>query len=379
MENKSVSFFEAVAVLVGSVIGAGVLGIPYAVSKVGWLIGAIYIVTLGALLMGLNLLLGEVVARTKQPLQIPGLAAKYLGGRGKTFISFTTLFGGYGALLAYIIGTGHVLKALFGGEAGLWSLVFWLAASLAVFFGLRLIKKLDLILTVIIFLAVAVLVFWMAPEIHLPNLTGNLDWHYVFLPYGVILFALMGAGAIPQVEDILPGQQKRLKSAIVVGSLIPVVIYFVFMTAVVGVTGSNTTEVATVGLGNQLGRAVIIFGNVFALFTMGTCFLNIAMSIKRQYEWDHGFNRLKAWFLTVFVPPLIFLAGARDFIKTIDFLGAIFGGLNAIIIVLIYWRAKKKGDISARNYQLHHTWLLSGLIILIFTLGAFITIFKSFV
>lgn len=374
MTNKSVSFFEAVAILVGSTIGAGILGIPFAVAKAGWLVGVVYLVCLGALLMGLNLMLGEIVARTKQPLQIPGLAAKYLGGRGKTFVTITTLFGAYGALLAYIIGEGYVLQALFGGNAFGWSLIFWAAAGVAVFFGLRLIKKLDMLLTLIIFVCLIVIVFWSAPSVRLPNLFGEISWLNLFLPYGVILFALQGAMAIPQVEDVLPHDQHRLKEAIVVGSLIPAVVYFIYMTAVIGVTGGLTTEVASIGLGQKLGYGAIIFGNVLALFTMGTAFLNGAMAIKRQFEWDYKMNRLAAWFLTISVPVVLFLIGARNFIQTIDIVGSVFGSISAIVIILIYWRAKQKGDLPVTQYKLHHTLLLSILIIIIFLVGAFLTI-----
>lgn len=376
MTSKSLSFFEALAVLVGSVIGAGVLGIPYAVAKAGWLVGIVYLVCLGILVTGLHLLLGEIVVRTKQPLQIPGLAAKYLGQRGKYFFTFSVLFGSYGALLAYVIGEGRVLQALFGGEAFWWSLIFWLAGSYLVFFGLRLIKKLDLLLTLIIFSVVLVITLWSAPAVHWPNLFGEVNWANLFLPYGVILFALQGASAIPQVEDILPGAQKKLRQVILLGGLIPIVVYFLFMTAVVGVTGGATTEIATIGLGQTIGPLLIVFGNLFALFTMGTCFLNIAISIKRQFEWDYKVDRFNSWLLAVIVPLLLFLLGARNFIGTIGTVGAIFGSLNAIIIILIYWQAKQKGDLPARRYKIHHALLLSILILLVFVVGAVLTFWE---
>lgn len=376
MQEKSLSFFEALAVLVGSVIGAGVLGIPFAVARVGWGVGVIYLLALGVLVMGLNLLLGEIVLRTKQHLQIPGLAAKYLGPRGKYFVTFSVLFGSFGGLLAYIIGEGQVLKALFGGDAFWWSLFFWVAGSYAVFYGLRLIKKLDLILTLIIFAVVLIITVWSAPDIHWPNLGNHVTWANLFLPYGVILFALQGAAAIPQVKEILPHQQKNLRKVIVLGGLIPIVVYFLFMTAVVGVTGVATTEIATVGLGQKLGPLLVIFGNVFALFAMGTCFLNNAIAVKKQFEWDYKLDRFNAWVLTILAPLLLFLLGARNFIGTLEVVGALFGSFNAIIIIIIYWQAKRKGDLPVRWYGLHHALFLSILIILIFVIGAILTFWQ---
>jgi hypothetical protein len=41
-------------------------------------------------------------------------------------------------------------------------------------------------------------------------------------------------------------------------------------------------------------------------------------------------------------PLLVFLAGAQDFILVASFTGAIFGGINGIIIVMMYLRIRKK-------------------------------------
>lgn len=376
MTTKSLSFFEALAVLVGSVIGAGVLGIPYAIAKVGWGIGLVYLLALGVLVMGLHLLLGEVVLRTKQPLQIPGLAAKYLGKNGKHFVTFSVLFGAYGALLAYVIGQGQVLQALFGGEAFWWSLAFWLAGSYAVFYGLRLIKKLDLVLTLIIFAVVLLITLWSAPTARWPNLAGEITWLNFFLPFGVILFAYQGASAIPQMEAILPHQQKNLRRAIFWGGVIPMVVYILFTTAVVGVTGAGTTEIATVGLGKKVGPILIVFGNLFAFFAMGTCFLNVALAVKKQFEWDYKVDKFNAWLLTILAPLFLFLLGARNFIGTLEVVGALFGSFNAAIIILIYWRAKRRGDLPVRWYSLHHALLLSVLILAVFAIGAVLTFWE---
>lgn len=377
MEKKTLSFFEALAILVGTVIGAGVLGIPYAVAKVGWVVGFIYLICLGILVTGLHLLLGEIVIRTRQPLQIPGLAAKYLGKTGKSWTTFSILFGSYGSLLAYLIGEGAILQALFGWDSFWWAIIFWFAGSWLAFFGLRLVKKFDLILTLVIFTLVLVITFWSVPHLAWPNLFSEVNWTNLFLPYGIILFALQGAAAIPQIEDVLPHQQKRLRQVILVGGVIPIIVYFLFMTAVVGVTGNATTEVATIGLGKLVGQKLIIAGSLFAFFTMGTCFINTAMAVKRHFEWDYKMDRFNAWLLTIIVPLLLYLMGARSFINTIGVVGTIFGSLNAIIIILIYWQARQKGDLPARRFKIHHALLLSILILLIFVIGAVLTFWEN--
>ena len=60
------SFFIAVSVLVGTCIGAGVLGIPYVAAKAGFLVALAYILLIGAMILIVNLCLGEVTLRTKE-------------------------------------------------------------------------------------------------------------------------------------------------------------------------------------------------------------------------------------------------------------------------------------------------------------------------
>ena len=60
MKLKS-RLFSSIAILIGTIIGAGIFGIPYAISKVGFGIGVIYLLVLGAVILVVTLAFGEVV------------------------------------------------------------------------------------------------------------------------------------------------------------------------------------------------------------------------------------------------------------------------------------------------------------------------------
>ena len=62
------------AVLVGTIIGAGILGIPYVVAKSGFVIGAVHIILIGIIMTIVMLYLGEITLRTKANHQLPGYA-----------------------------------------------------------------------------------------------------------------------------------------------------------------------------------------------------------------------------------------------------------------------------------------------------------------
>ena len=82
MNLKTKTFIAGLAILIGTAIGAGILGIPYVVAKSGFLIGLGYIILLGLIILLVNLYLGEIILRTKGKHQLGGYAKKYLGKTG---------------------------------------------------------------------------------------------------------------------------------------------------------------------------------------------------------------------------------------------------------------------------------------------------------
>ena len=170
------------------------------------------------------------------------------------------------------------------------------------------------------------------------------------------------------MEVILKKDKKKLKKAIIIGSLIPFLVYLLFAAAVVGVTGINTTEVATIGLGETLGEYMIIFGNLFAVVAMATSFLILGLALKWMLHYDYKIPKTASWFLTCFIPLSLFLIGIKSFIGVIGITGAIAGGIEGIIIVLTAKKAKEKSQVKPA-YSVPLSWILAILLIILFTAG----------
>jgi amino acid permease len=120
----------ATATLIGTIVGAGVLAIPYVVAQSGFLIGFIDIVIVSLAFLFLHLFMGEIVLRTKKQFQLTGYMDKYLGRWGKRLMAFSMIFGIYGALIAYIIGEGETLRSIIGvGSPLLYSVLFFIVMS----------------------------------------------------------------------------------------------------------------------------------------------------------------------------------------------------------------------------------------------------------
>ncbi len=335
--------------ITGMTIGAGVLGIPYVVAQVGLKIGLAYILALGLVMLFLNLMLGEIAVRTNESLQIPGLAGKYLGKWAKLLLNIIIVFASYGALLAYIIGEGQALSALFGGSPVAWSVIFWSIVSIIVWRGLQTIKSVEKVLSIIVISIICGLSFYILKDFKLANWVYT-DLSKIFLPYGVILFALNGTPAVIEAHALLPRSQRHFRKALIIGSLIPVAVYVLFALAVAGATGLGTSEVATIGLGAKFGNGVLVLGNIFAILAMAGGFIGSGIALKQNFVWDNKINKILAEFLVISVPLLLFIAGLRQFITILSVAGGVFIGIEAVILIIVCWQARRKGDLDASRY-----------------------------
>ena len=137
--------FWAIATLIGTIIGAGIFSIPYVFAKAGFLVGTINLIVLGAAVLLLYFYTGEIVLRTKGNHQLTGYARRYLGKTGKGLMTFSIMFAIYGALVAYTIGVGKALAAIFGLAYTMpFSIAFFIIAALAIYTGLKAVKESEL-------------------------------------------------------------------------------------------------------------------------------------------------------------------------------------------------------------------------------------------
>lgn len=357
--KKTATVTEAVFMITGMTIGAGILALPYTISRIGLLPGLGYIATLGFVMLFFNLMIGEIALRTKEPMQLPGFAGKYLGKWAKFIISITILVSAFGSLLAYIIGEGMALSAMLGGNAIMWSIIFWTVGSLLVWSGMQRIKLIDKFFGVAIMTIIAAISLYLLPRFHSTELT-YFNANNLLFPLGVILFALHASPAVAEVHALLPGAERRFRRALVWGTLIPVGLYLLFTAAVVGFTGREATEIATLGLSIASGPMIGFFANLFAVLAMTTGFLGMSTALRETLVWDHRFPDRIALFLVISLPFSLFLLGVRSFIGVLEAIGGVCMGLEGIIMAGVYLKARKGYDlIPERYYFPKHPWVIT--------------------
>jgi tyrosine-specific transport protein len=371
---------EAVSTLVGTVIGAGVLGLPYIIAKAGLLNGVILLLLLGAIVTLMYLYYGEIILRTKKVHQLSGYAEKYLGKWGKLIATISFLISMYGALIAYLIGSGSALSSIFGGSSLVFTIIFLAAGAILVHKGIAAVEKSESYLMFIVLGLILFISALGAGKIQPANLTG-FKAETLFLPYGLILFALLGTNAIPEMREELIKDRRLLKKSIIIGMLIPIAAYILFSVVVVGVVGAggfallgDDEKIATVALIPYLGSHLAVIGNLFAVFAVATSFLSVSLSLKEMFMYDFNLDERLAFALT-FLPPLIpVVLRLTSFIMILELMGIIVGGITAFLIVLMFWRSKKLGD-REPEYTMNSNPLMGLIILFIVLLGTIYALF----
>jgi len=365
--------FTAVSTLVGTIIGAGILGIPYVIMRSGFGIGLIIMLIVGAITLTTSLYLGEIALRTKENLHLSGYAEKYLGKKAKTIMFFAFAFGIYSALTAYLVGESESLSVLFFQTSSYslyFGIAFWLALSYITFFGLKALKEGEntgLIITIILMISV-IIKFWNKIEVN--NLIYN-NPQLFFVPFGVVLFAFLGFSVIPEIERILGNEKKAMKKTIVLSYMATFIIYLLFTIVVLGSKGQDTPQIATIAL----GKIFILIG----MLTMLTSYLALTTALVNMLHFDYKKTKTKSWLYTILVPLIVFiilnLTKTVTFTKILGIGGVISGGIVGTMILLMVKKAKKLGK-EKPSYSIPYSSILTWIIIAVFALGTLLEIFS---
>lgn len=363
-------FLGGVMILSGMIIGVGMFGIPFSFVKSGFVLGSIELLVLAGIVMLLHLLYGEIVLATPEPHRFPGYVRAYCG-RAAVFLSrFSTFFGISGTLLAYLILGSYFLHTIFSlvwispGEF-FWTAIIFVFGSLITFFPPKQEAVVNGALTAFLIVFILFLAGRLFPYIDVSNLTGFHPQN-IFIPYGILIFSLAGGAVIPDLIAFLGRERRTARRAIAVGSLIPAFIYFVFAFAVVGASGGAVSEEAIRGLHPMVGDAIVLWGSMIGFLAVFTSLIVLSSSFQTMFELDFGFAPRRAWMFGSALPFLLYLLGFKNFIVIIAAVGAIAGGIDALLIIYTHARMNKLR--GGRPFRFSYIWKWS--LAIIFVAGA---------
>ncbi|MCX6760083.1 MAG: amino acid permease [Candidatus Nealsonbacteria bacterium] len=348
---------KSIAVFLGTVIGVGIFSLPFIAMKAGFFVAVIYLLIMAFISYKIHDFYAEVVLSTNGNHRLPGYAEKYLGRNWKIFSFIVTATSFVCALLAYLIVGGqflfNALSSYLGGGSIIYLFIFFILGAFLIFREIKMISKMELALLIIIILILLLIFIAALPHINNLNLL-TFNNSYLFLPYGAIVFSLWGASIIPELKEMTvkrnkPEVKKILKKTIFWGIAVSSLAYFIFIFSVLGVSGNGTSDEAILGLKAFLGTGIVRISSIFGFLCCFTSYITIGLTLKKSLQYDFKVLGFFSWVITAFVPLLLYLLGAREFIKIIGFAGTITIGFEALLIILIYRMClKAKVSISGK-------------------------------
>ncbi|HEX4044321.1 MAG TPA: aromatic amino acid transport family protein [Gammaproteobacteria bacterium] len=343
-----------ILLLVGTSIGAGMLALPIAPAQLGFvgaiimLFGCWLVMTLGAfLLLEVNLWL-------PQNSNLISMAKATIGPIGQILSWITYLLLLYSLLCAYIAGGSDLLHNLLfasGIEIPVWlaNILFTLLFGLVVYLGIRSVDYVNRGLMLVKMGAYILLVILLIPFISPEKLsTGNMSYLTSTTALTVTITSFGYATIIPSLRVYFAGNVHKLKTIIMIGSLIPLICYIIWDAAIMGViplTGEHgltailQSSSSTSDLVNTLTllastESIAFFTKLFTSICVVTSFLGVALCLADfladgfQLE-KQGGNGLFIHFAT-FLPPLIItLFFPNAFIKALE-----YAGIYCIILLI---------------------------------------------
>lgn len=374
------TLYEAVAIIVGANVGSGILGLAYSSRLAGWPILVLWLAVAGLFTTFSMLYVAESALRTKKPLQLPGLAEKYVGKVGSVLIFISVCANSIGCMVAYTTGSGNILCTLLGLPNWAGSLLFTVPCVLVVWFGLKATGLWEKFMStgMVVLLGIIVIASFLSGKADVSRAVYA-NWTYAVPLLSSAIFCYIAQYAVPELARGMRHTPKKLPVAIILGMFITGVLLAVVPLAVLSLTGAEeVTQVATLAWGQALGTWALYTANIFALCAMmtsywavgGSMLTNIVDMFKLKDEKDTK-TRLIAIACTVLPPFILAYAGLVSFVDAIGWAGTFGGVIMSIVPVLMLNNARKKGDIEPEwkcGWYAHPA--VQGMIIVIFSLAA---------
>jgi len=369
LEHRSI---RAVGMLFGTIVGVGVFGLPAVFGRSGYFVGLLELLIMGVVMVILFLMFAEITVQTPGKHRFVAYMHRFLGPWGARVAAVSILASMFGALLAFLIIGGSFLSELTSLNPFFSTLVLAGVVSIPVYIGMTFVSRLEVIVIGVMLFLYGILIVVSLPSFSWAHLapTSPQGFENLLAPYGVLLFALSGFGAIPEMHDILGRSFKRLPRILISGYLLIIGFYALFTFAILGATGALVSEDSIGGLALATHPAVGILGSVLGLVSVFSIFTILATELMETIRLDFRIKQTPAWILTIGIPLFLFVIGFREFIGILGFVGSVFSGFCGILVILAYRKIDRN-----KIKNIRFPTIVSLIVGLVFVFGILIEIF----
>lgn len=294
MQNQGVekgTFIGGTLLVAGSCIGAGMLGLPVLSAAAGFIPSTVIFLVCWLFMVCTGLLLLEVNLWFGQEISIVTMAERTLGQAGKWVSGAMFLFLFYTLMVAYIAASGSLvtdfIESFTNSHLDNWvgSLAFTLLFGVLIYIGTHAVDHFNRLLMIGLILVYFLLVAMGAQHVD-TGLLQHREWSAMTLVIPAVIISFGFHNLVPSLTTYFKGNVRSLRSAILLGSSIPLMIYIIWEWLILGIVplkdfqyALDHGEIATEALKTAVGNSWILdIAQSFAFFAVITSFLGVALS-----------------------------------------------------------------------------------------------------
>ena len=384
-------------VVIGTEVGAGILALPILIAHIGFPLGCLVMLIAWALTTYTALLICEVNLAMDDGASFASMAKNLLGSSGQIIVWFSFLFLMYSIMTAYISAAGSAFHTSFDFSPNTVSLIFVVLLGTFVVLGTYAVDWANRLLLGTKLILLIYVCITLLPHIHISHLIVFPFNHAVLLAsLPVFVTSFISHLIIPPVRSYLKSDVKALTRVILIGSIIPLILYILWIIGIVGVipfTGANSfQDIAHKGLQANVGDILeLMKANLnhdafykpvswFSNISVTTSFLGVSLAL--YYFLIDGFKlkRLRpfsknvvAIMLTFILPLVIVWAFPNIFIKALGYVGLC---CSVLLIIMPFFMIRK---LQAKNHQFKIPYINNNLFLyLSLILGVAVVIIQLF-
>ncbi|KAL8055654.1 hypothetical protein ABFS82_04G068900 [Erythranthe guttata] len=347
LKREPGSLSSSIFLVAGTTVGAGILAIPAVTQEAGFLASAVTCISCWMYMVVTGLLIAEVNVNTMCELGSGGvslvsMARRTLGNTGVQIACWSYIFIHYALLVAYVARSSDILTNFLGiptwETATLFSLLF---GGLCYFGSQRIIGAVNGGLVLGIIVTFTALVVVASGDLHWDALLRtNLEAAPRSIP--IIALSFVYHNVVPVLCTNLEGNLSKVRTAIVLGTAIPLVLFLIWNAVILGtITTPEIGSTAIIDPLQQLRSSNGVIGpivDVFSVLAIATSYIGFVLGLSDfltdLLKLPSGRNMPLPYVLTLLPPLVLSLLDPEIFFKALDFAGTygvlvLFGVLPA--------------------------------------------------
>jgi tyrosine-specific transport protein len=233
-ESKTIG---SILLISGTTVGAGMLAMPLTAMGVGYLLSFVLLVIMWFVMYSAAILQSELFKNEPIGISFATLVERVIGKRYKIIPAIMKSLLFFGLLSAYMTAASSVMVQLFNIPFFTSSVLFSLFLGMVIYKETQKMDHINRIFVVLkfsLFFIVMVILFNQINFSNFPVFESSSDVNFLILSIPMFFTSFGFHGSIPNIVEFLKDDQRALKKVFFIGSIIPLMVYILWITATFG-------------------------------------------------------------------------------------------------------------------------------------------------